>query len=32
MITDAEEDGKSLMEMVRCVRKDDIKLADRRVS
>ena len=28
MITDAERDGKSLMEVVRCVRKDDIKLAD----
>ena len=28
MITDAERDGKSLMEVVRCGCKDDIKLAD----
>ena len=28
MVTDAERKSKSLMEVVRCVRKDDIKLAD----
>ena len=28
MITNAERDGKSLMEVVRSVGKDDIKLAD----
>ena len=28
MVTDAERKGKSSMEVVRCVCKDDIKLAD----
>ena len=28
MITDAERDDESLMEVVRCVRKHDIKLSD----
>ena len=28
MITNSERDGKSLMEVVRSVGKDDIKLAD----